>query len=154
MPLPESVKVALATFVPDATVTGDTFDMNLGINEVAVMLSLYYWWKGVPAAGGNFCRMAIWRKSDEKYDPAGLVFNRHTDIIWDLMEIYNFVTESVWCGGKGHVIFPWPVILIRPPRLLAQVALMTTPIVSARIYYLIQKVSDEELAKLMVKDHA
>ena len=151
--LPESVKVARAGMSVALTLEGTPFPMHLGDNEVAILLSLYYWWYGALGAGSNNAGMGLWRKTDSD-PPGGDLLTDHTDMLWNIIESVEFVTESVVASGKDHIIFPWPLVLIRPPRLMTWMQVFASLRVEVRLFYLIQEISDEELAKLMVKDHA
>ena len=149
--LPETVKIAWAELSLDTSISGSPFPLHLGVNEVAILLSFYYHWRGGSGVGDNLASVGIWRKTDT--DPTG-IFIAHTDMIWTLSEGNRFIAESVWQSGKEHVILPWPLVLIRAPRLVGLREIFTSVTVDMRLFYIIQKVSDEELAKLMVKDHA
>lgn len=153
-PMPESVKVARVGFTPGGTLGGETFPMIMGDDEVVVLMSLDYWWRGTLAAGENRVEMGLWRKSDEANDPPLVPFIEHTDMIWGTVVSIDFTTESHANSGKDHIVFPWPMVLIRPPRFLARVLVLTGSLIEARLYYHTRKVTDIELARLMVKDHA
>ena len=151
--LPESVKTCRTGIETTTSKTGSPFPMTLGTDEIAILLSFYYWWRGVVAAGNNVINIGLWRKTDTDSPSAGLTID-HTDMVWNLCENINFVTESVKQSGKEHVILPYPLVLIRAPRLEAYRSTFTAVAVEMRLFYFIEKVTDEELAKLMVKDHA
>jgi len=149
--LPESVKIARARLSLDVSLAGVPFPLNLGTNEVAILLSFYYHWFGVATAAANTIYMGIWKKTDTN---PPVISTSHTDMIWNLIETLTFVTESLKQSGKEHVILPQPLVLVRAPRLVGFHASFTSATLEMRLFYRIQRVSDEELAKLMVKDHA
>ncbi|MBA7678312.1 hypothetical protein ES703_86585 [subsurface metagenome] len=152
MALPESVKTSRVSIAADTSMGGVPFPMHLGDNEVAVLLSIWYFWYGAPTAASNIVYFGLWRKTDS--DPSAMG-TAHTDMLWRLSEhVLSAVGGTVRTSGKGHVILPWPLILIRPPRLVGLRAAFASATVDMQLFYTIQKVSDEELAKLMVKDHA
>ena len=148
--LPESVKIARAQLNLDTSLEGAKFPVYLGDDEVAVLLSIYYYWSMAATAGFNVAQFGLWRKTDT--DPAAMESD-HTDMIWEGVSALSYVTESLQLSGSEHIILPWPLILVRAPRLVG-LRIGAIAAVYMRLYYLIQKVSDEELAKLMVKDHA
>ncbi|MBA7687601.1 hypothetical protein ES703_96065 [subsurface metagenome] len=148
--LPESVKMVRAQLSLDTSMGGVKFPIHLGDDEVAVLLSLYWYWSMAATAGYNIVQLGLWRKTDT--DPAAME-SEHTDMIWEGVSALSYVTESLQLSGSEHIILPWPLILVRAPRLVG-LRIGAIAAVYMRLYYLIQKVSDEELAKLMVKDHA
>lgn len=149
--LPESVKIARAGLPLALTLEGLPFPVNLGQNEVMVLLSLYYTFEITVTVGFCTTRFGLWRKTDT--NPAAMQTD-HTDMIWETGDARVYVNESTESSDREHVIFPWPLILIRPPRLVGLRIQADASHVDMRLYYLIQKVSDEKLAELMVKDHA
>jgi len=149
--LPETVKIARADLAGVTALVGTPFPMNLGVNEVAILLSFYWSAIGTPVAGTNLGYIGLWRKTDA--DPAAIMVV-HTDMIWSLRVQILHVAETVRSSWHEHVILPWPLILIRAPRLIGLSDTFTAVTIQMRLFYTIQKVSDEELAKLMVKDHA
>ena len=149
--LPESVKIARVELALELALGGLPFPVNLGQDEVMVLLSLYYTFEVTATAGYDIVRFGLWRKSD--VNPVAMRTD-HTDMIWETSDVRLFITESLSFSGREHVIFPWPLILIRSPRLVGLRAQTAGAHVDMRLYYLIQKVSDEKLAELMVKDHA
>ncbi len=150
-PMPESVKVAPARLALDTGIKGVVFPMKLGVNEVAILLSLYYAAEMSGTAGYNILRYGLWRKSDT--DPAAME-DDHTDMIWETADVNMFITESISFLTKEHVVFPWPLTLIRAPRLVGLRSNTVGGSINMRLYYLTRTVKDEDLAKLMVKDHA
>lgn len=152
-PMPESVKVARVGFAVQGTIGGATFPIIMGRDEVIILMALAYWWRGTLAAGENRMELGLWRKSDVANDPAIVPYSDHTDMIWGTVSSSEMVAESLKNSDDDFVTFPWPMVLIRPPRLLARALIMTSPLVEARLYYHTREVSDIELAKLMVKDH-
>ena len=151
MGLPETVKISRQELVSVTTKVGTPFPMNLGPNEVIVLLSFYWNIIGSMNAGVNIGYMGLWRKTDS--NPPAMVTG-HTDMIWSIRVQNYFTTESVISSWNEHVILPWPLVLIRPPRLIGLATVMTGVSMEMRLFHIIQEVTDEELAKLMVKDHA
>lgn len=149
--MPESVKMASARLSLDTGVTGVVFPLRLGMNEVAVLLSLYYAGYMLPTAGYNVLMFGLWRKSDT--DPPAMESD-HTDMLWETVDSRQYTTESLSFTVREHVIFPQPLALLRAPRLVGTRLNTTAAYINMRLFYFNRTVSDEELARLMVKDHA
>ena len=150
--LPESVKIARVGFSLGTAIEGERFPIHLGDNEVAILLSIYYCWYTMATAGYNVMQVGLWRKTDTN-PPA--MESDHTDMIWEWTDARQFAAAtSMQFSGQDHIILPWPLILIRAPRLVGLRMNVTTAYINMRLYYLVQKISDEKLAELMVKDHA
>jgi len=153
--MPESVKwVAVHQYI--ATPTGETgfaFNLKLADDEVMMLLALHYWWSGVLAAGNGSVTLALWRKTDT--DPSN-VFDEDDspDMIWSEKHGLKWVTESLVASKARDITFPWPIVLIRPPRAIIGTGLFTAMRVTMRLYYTLREVREEDLARLMVKDHA
>jgi len=154
-PMPESVK-SMWVGIPLANPgTSDRrFDIKLGCKEVIVALAIDYSWIGSPTIGTDVVAAALWRKSDTI--PAGTIWDNadSPDMVWNRTEALNVVAESIRAGFADHIAFPRPIALIRPPRLWVETQVVTGVTYEARLYYLIREINDEDLAKLMVKDHA
>jgi hypothetical protein len=156
MRLPETVKsIEVHALISEAApLEGHKYDIKIARDEVMVLLSLYYWWYGVLNAGANTVNIGLWRKTDSN-PPVGIwAAGALEDMVWSKQETVQFVTESVKASSSEHVIFPRPIVLIRPPRLLLRTSFITGVAFSVRLYYQLVNVTPEELTKLMVKDHA
>ncbi|MBA7682112.1 hypothetical protein ES703_90458 [subsurface metagenome] len=149
--LPESVKIARVELPLDLALSGSPFPVNMGHDEIMVLLSLYCTWEMTATAGYDIVRFGLWRKSDT--DPVAMRTD-HTDMIWETSDVRLFVTESMAFSSREHIVFPHPLVLIRPPRLVGLRVQTAGAHVDMRLYHIIRKVSSDELAKLMVKDHA
>lgn len=155
--LPETVKVAhwyLAVSTGVVVSRAQIQGMGIGKNEVAILLGLK-WIIDSDLSGVNFVlRMALWRKSDVAWQYGNLQqlnIQYEKDIVWS-MKTTRLDLNSM---GKEEdtFIFPYPVVLIRKPQIIghASLAAVTT---GGFLYYVTEQVTDEQLAKLMVKDHA
>lgn len=149
--LPETVKIARVGLSATTNFEGDRAPINLGRDEVVLLMSLYYWWSAFLSAGENIINIGLWKRTDT--DPPA-VLTDHTDLIWSTRHVKKFVTESVSASGNELIHFPKPLILIRPPRVIASRAIATSATVDVRLFYQILKVSKDQMAMLMMKDHA
>lgn len=148
MGLPETVKIEKVSLTCDGNVVTAKADWGIGPKEVAVLLAVRFIVDTLPDNAVWF--WALNRKSQGQpseitmAETAGL-----TDIIAGgggstLTKVGQF------CAAEDFT-FPYPVILLRPSQIMVE---GTTGITcGAYLYYLVERVSDEDLAKLMVKDH-
>ena len=151
--LSETVKMTrIGVVLASPGAEGYAFNINIASDEIMVLQSLYHWWTGTFVAGINTAEFTLWRKTDS--NPPGYGFDDSPDIVWHTRYKINFVTESINQGNDGYITFPSPLVLIRPPRLYVRTTTMTGANLEMRLYYILRKVSDIDLAKLMVKDHA
>jgi len=149
----ETVKIAHAGLVIAAAgiIEGKTFSVTVGKGEVIHLLALNWYVNGVLAAGNNTWDIGLWKKPDSQ--PSS-IFTDHTDLVYGLTTGKKFVAESVPISEKGDFYFPQPFVLIRPPRMIARTSVTTSATIKMTIYYKIVKVSEAEMIKLMMKDHA
>ena len=155
-PMPESVKsVRVGVALPAAaTPKSAKFEIKIGDDEVMILQAMEYSWYGTLQVGQNLVVAGLWRKSDE-HPPGQIAENAGSpDMIWNRNEAISFVAESADAGRSGFVTFPRPLVLIRPPRLLLLTLTVTAVQYEARLYYALRRVSSDDLARLMVKDHA
>lgn len=147
----DSVKISRIAHVPGAILSGLPFAMNMGKNEVILLMALDFSWNGVAAAGENIISVGLWKKTDT--DPT-TVITEHSDMLWTRVIRVKHVAESVGSSGSEFLVFPAPLVLIRAPRIVGTSAVFTSPQTIMRLQYRILKVSDKDLAELMVKDHS
>lgn len=153
---PESIKSALAVIDPlTSSLKGYQFPINLGRNEVLVLLGFDYSVVGNIASGTNRIEFGIYRKSDRLPDGDWIFANiSNQDIVWSRCHQHYWTTGNSRSSWSEMIHLPYPVVLIRPPQLCALADVFDSGIIEMRIYYLVAKASDTELAELMVKDHA
>lgn len=147
----ESVKISRLAHTPGALISGLPFAMNMGKNEVILLMALDFSWSGIGAAGENIISVGLWKKTDT--DPVTVITD-HSDMIWTRVIRVKHVAESIGTSGSEFLVFPAPLVLIRAPRIVGTSAVFTSPQTIMRIHYKILKVTDKDLAELMVKDHA
>lgn len=155
----ESVKVALVSesFAAGNTVYAHKLPVALGDLEVVVLLGI----RVVGHMGLNDSALwtwAVWRKSDRDWPHASLAGNyleQEADIVAHGTLAHEFLTSGRTLGPVvDDFVFPYPLVLIRPPQWLAYSVSYSGVILSAAFYYVTQKVSRDEMTRLMVKDHA
>lgn len=148
----ETIKTSIVQMYPLSLIEeGKKFNINLGDSEVIELKSLYYCTGGDLGVGLNQITFGLYRKSD--VSSMSGIMKDEADIIWSTRLTTKFVTESLKCGWTDMIHFPSPLILIRPPSIIAQESVITVYSLLVRIYYLIRRVSKVEMAKLMMKDH-
>lgn len=141
--------------LPTGALEGHAFDVKLGDNEVMILKAMHYWWYGLLQPGINVGHFGLWRKTDSDPPANVWVSGAKTDMVWHgLAGVLYAVGQSIRATEGETITFPDPLVLIRPPRLVMIMELVQAVNWSMRIYYVLRKVSDEQLAKLMVKDHA
>lgn len=155
----ESVKVASAgrQFV-DTSLHGVKIPIYPGKDEVAILLS--YKIQAIPGGIGPTLAAGylLWRKSDKDWPAPTLDSER---ILQQKGVIAGGILHWDGVGGSGgnlseSFMFPYPIVLVRPPQLVMEVFNNTGDDVDILLqaYYLIEKVSKAELQEIMVKDHA
>jgi hypothetical protein len=97
----------------------------------------------------------LWRKSAPATKATILTtWREDTDVI-DYYAISNEWTTAVGYSDSYKQMyknFPHPLVIIRPPQLVAQsVAAQTS--VNLWLWYTTRRVSEAQMAELMVKDH-
>lgn len=165
--IPDSVKVLVAGKEPLST-NVDTIPLkfNVGRDEIIVLLQVNVIGNVPSLHTPIHHRWAIWKKSDEEWPQDNLNITdlaKESDIIagGEYQKTYQALGEQdgVSAAGPGvvgdKVLFPYPVIMIRNPQFLFEpVGSYQTHHIGVICYYLIEKVTNETLARLMVKDHA
>ncbi len=154
-PMPESVKsVRVGTNAVQAVMKGFKFEVLIAPDEVMILLAIDYWYHQANAVGVNIVEIGLWRKSDT--DCHNTIFDgcSSPDMVFSRMTSDLAVAESIKMGDSAFITLPWPLVLIRPPRLMLKTTNITALLLDFRLWYLLRKVNDVDLAKLMVKDHA
>ena len=163
--LPEQVRIAKNRVVIAAasTLQYEEIPMEMGEDEVALLLAYQMIFEDItPLEGAHYRTEAyIWRKSQPKtYPTIRSHWAEDSDTI--TFDVHDFIYQGY---GVPHPVFskswykvlPYPVVLIRPPSLISYATGDPEPPTGMRVYslcwYVLQKVTDEQLAKLMVKDH-
>lgn len=159
----ETVKVArtglAALTLDDAQ---GKIEIYCGKGEVALLLAIrcgiFPDMATIASARGYF---ALWRKSDKEIEGLGntsTYWQSKDDLIyWDIIGWYREDAANAH-GSSGIVQFksfylPKPLVLIRAPRFTLYSNCPSTVSGYMDLYYTNVKVSKDELAKLMVKDH-
>ncbi|KKL89745.1 hypothetical protein LCGC14_1911620 [marine sediment metagenome] len=156
-PMPESVKVARAGHViaTPTTIAGEKFDIKIGPDEIMVLLAFHWWWRAeLGAAGVGDVVMGLWRKS-ETMPPGNDCFEESPDMIWAQTDtIFTTAVGQDDLSNAAYITLPWPLTLIRPPQFVMRTTRLLNIRAEMRLYYLLREISNVDLAKLMVKDHA
>ncbi|MBA7681229.1 hypothetical protein ES703_89566 [subsurface metagenome] len=152
--LPASVKVAKSSINCTNAIVYDEIPIYPGEKEVALLLATN-WLLVSPVA--NRLEGLIWKKAHPAVKAN--IFTQYVqeeDVIdYEQTFIISTTAEGIWQGSIGrYKAYPQPLVLIRPPQLVTIGLVMTSGIVVVTCYYVFQRVTDEQLAKLMVKDHA
>jgi len=158
--LPESVKIDTVALTLAATgnVYQAKLNLALGRNEVAVLLGTRAILGLAGASSSLAARWALWKKSDADWPIGGLLtpaeLAAETDIVASGV-LTNLLTTSGRSAGplSEDFLFPFPLVVIRPPQFIAETIVGTSYELGLHVYYLIQEVDDKTLAKLLVKDH-
>lgn len=160
----ETVKVALAGGVTISSAKQVKIPIALGDLEVALLHKIRVVCDQSQSASAWVMNWALWRKSDADYT-AGKeirVINvaEHGDFIaaGSIMNQYNLQGAAGLAQGRYNLsddfTFPKPMVVIRPPQILVKTAGTSGFIFGVLLYYTTLEVSKDELARLMVKDHA
>lgn len=159
MALPETIKVAKCGYpagVPAGPgLTYIPVPVQMGPQEVALLHALQ-WIIATAAPNADSLQSVLWRKSLPA-QKANLLTTWREDT--DVIDYY--ATENYWGSDVGYgdpykqiyKVLPRPLLLIRPPQLVAVSATANTS-VNLWLWYTVITVTDEELARLMIKDHA
>lgn len=166
MGLPDTVKIAKAYKKLAATTEYEDFEIELGMNEVAVILASQF---NVHQATGNNAEVDawIWQRTFPSEVPTDwsdadvpgwiedsrvidyFKWGRHYTIAG---ATYGFESNI---ANNYYKVYPYPQVCVRSPQLVTLCNNASALVkLSCMIWYLIEKVSDKELAKLMVKNHA
>jgi len=161
----ESVKVArygVTVNQADTDVYTEHLPVNPGPDEVIVLLGHRVVLLPAAVTGFLLGSYLIWRKTDIEWPEAAISMAGAA------------LSDDVISGGSmcvsGHdgvntnfgtwwfnddVIYPYPVVLTRPPQVVYQAYVNEIGFdFGVLMYYLTERVSREELTRLMVKDHA
>lgn len=154
--MPESVKVLTLAGRTENTQVGSTrIDWALGRNEIAIMLGIRVVFQN-DIGLDNDLNWAIFRKSEAEPPPTLILYAQQA--LSDFVAGGRIATDISGPGLNAlncsdDFLFPYPLVLIRPSQFLTESKSSLVEWV-AYLYYLTQEVTDEQLAKLMVKDHA
>lgn len=150
-------KISISTLTQMNSMTGEEFALNLGPQDIALLLSLRLI---IPSSSTTSVKFiwGLYRKSL----PAALLaadlyppdFQEKDDIcaIGGYEKIV--VAESFKGLDMDDFLFPRPLVVIRNPTLWIRNMLGGIHPILGMLYYITQGASDVDLAKLMVKDHA
>lgn len=156
--LPETVKVEKVGGISvGSDVESARIEWGMGKNDVVVLLAIRFIMDEVLSSTSMRMIWSLFRKSDA--DPPASILMADTfgnsDIVAGGGIAYPLLTgvAATLNTMSEDFLFPYPMMLIRPSQFLVQgnVASINW---GAYLYYLIERVTDETLAKLMVKDHA
>jgi len=152
---PETVRVAKAFVAVKGITTLNyaTIKMGLGEDEVALLLASKWIMQNNLASG---LWAYLWKRSFPNIDdriPAR--WAEDTNIIDIDQTTLSTLTEVGSYEDKKtrYIQYPYPFVLIRDPQLVGYSDTDDQTLVSILLYYVIVKVTDKELAELMVKDH-
>lgn len=110
------------------------------VNTVANRIEALIWRKAHPATKGNIFAQFVIEEDVIDYEQNFMV---------------STTAAGEWQGTVArYKVYPQPLVLIRPPQLVTVGLVGTSGLVVVTCYYTLQRVTDEQLAKLMVKDHA
>lgn len=149
----ESVKVSRAFVINTAAEQiAAKFKINMGRNEVVILLAYYL--QVVFSAAAQTIFGGIYRKSEVVDSDPGTT---------EAVEDENWVHWASWAAGlaaftgnttqKEYFQLPYPMVLIRPPQLVMDNQQAASVSMNGTLYYVTERLSDIEIAKLMVKDH-
>ena len=149
----ESLKSKSVSFEVSAVIQGEKYPINLGVNEIMELRAIYYYIGSDIAVGINNLFYGLYRKSEKL--PALLIGSTDSDIIWSSGWVVDFVTESVKLSKSEYILFPQPILLLRPPQLCGIVGGGDFPnnMMDVRLYYTLKRISKDLMSKLMLKDH-
>lgn len=147
--LPETVKVAKCSVVNTGvgTIHYTEIPIKPGEDEVALLLASKWLSYNVAA---NYNHGLIWKKSAPKTD-AGIFASQSEDIIDRMLHANLAVPDQI--SQIEYTVYPYPVVLLRAPQLVSYGTTDGNGVFYLFCWYVIQKVTDKALAKLMVKDH-
>lgn len=147
--LPESVKVAKVKrpITSASTLYYDEIPIKPNLDEIALLLGIKWI---VYNSGANTVYCLLWKKSAPKTDSLILTSNFYSE---DVIDYHLIAVAGVNSDVKQYAL-PYPLVLLRCPQLVTYASVgSTTGTVTVVCWYVTQKVSKEELARLMVKDH-
>lgn len=156
MDLPASVKVEKVGFAAKGLESAP-IEWAMGKNEVAILLAVRFVADFMKDAADDVnIRWVLDRKSDFVPDNlllANTYMNTHFVAGGGMVAV--LVTEGgLFNRTSEDFVFPYPLIMVRPSQFHVEVSGEVTVYCGAYLYYLTQRVSDEQLAGLLVKNHA
>lgn len=148
----ENLRTIAIDDLASLTITGKKANLNIGEKEVIELRSLHYYMCALGvAAGANSVYLGLYRKSEKL--PKSIGYGNDSDEVWATRWVEKFVTESISLSKNGYIVFPKPILLLRPPQMVHQYSNFIGLDIQMRLYYTIKKLPSQELAKLMIKDH-
>ena len=156
--LPEIVRVARVGVTTINGMVAAPVKLAVGKDEVAVLLAVRF--KIDDMSGGvndATLRWCIYRKS-EGDPPEGSLITQDIQDNDDIIAGGGFYAVLVTSGAvfgtlTEDFVFPYPVVLVRPCQVLFETSYVGIQC-GMYLYYLRQKIGDDDLTKLLVKDHA
>lgn len=159
--IPEQVKIARleVKLTKSNSLEAHEIPIGIGKGEIAIVLASYFEVRQ-SASSSSGAKCWLYKKSEEHvptvsgWDDEGGGWQRD-EAVFDTFNGQQIVLSSVGVFDKIerlYKVYPYPLALIRDPSLLAN-GTQTLP-VTVLLWYMLQKVTDAELAQLMVKDHA
>lgn len=154
--LPEQVKIAHAYQIAGWPSAWEYTEIPIkpGEDEVALALAVE-WHHHYAGAAGNISWSYLWKKSHpEEFKGNSSVVNlpgNESDIIDT--ELASFTTSPSQMVKTEYRVFPYPVVLLRPLQLVSQSYVDGITHVYVSVWYVLEKITAEALARLMVKDH-
>jgi len=157
----ETVKVAHVSSGP--SIADDHYypiPIKPGKGQIALLLAAQLLCMPDVAGASNYTEMWIWRKSFPQEDAR--IFGAN-NILWptdpDVLDYhghfdtFNTAVGAANRGSFNYKVYPYPIVLIRQPQMVVNVFSGDTFVVGS-FWYMLKSVTDKELTKLMVKDHA
>lgn len=150
---PATVKVAWWEEQPTgAGQSQSALPIEIGYGEVAVLLAIQ---PQIVNTGASDEGAAMWlyRQSEpgtkrSGWSSYGGYWQQDTNVI-----DYTRGTVLANTSLLAYKVYPYPVILIRPPSIIYATSSVDL-IMSLGLWYVLQKVTEKEMSELMVKDHA
>lgn len=157
----ETVKLAKVCAFPPAG--GDHYyeiPIRPGEDQVALLLACQLGAHPDTLGANQITYEWIWRKSMPEVDAVkfandSVTWQEDSDVIDHASWFNEWDTAAGYAprGGERYVVYAYPVVVIRPPQFVVWTFSGDTR-VTCLCWYMLQDVSDAELARLMVKDHA
>lgn len=152
---PASVKVAWWEFNPGGSGYGTAkLPLEIGHNQVAVLLAIQ---AQVLNNSSSPTQGALWlyRRGEVEADDLPAAWYGYGGGWQHDKGVIDFTRGSLPANSSdaAYKVYPYPVILIRSPAVVYSIGgSQLKP--SMGLWYVLQNVTDKELAELMVKDHA
>lgn len=154
--LPEQVRIAHGYQLSGWPSTWEYVEIPIkpGDDEVALVLAVE-WHHHYAGAAGNLTWSYLWKKSyPAEFKGNSTIVNlpgNESDIIDT--ELASFAVSPSQMIKTEYRVFPYPVVVLRPLQLVSQSYVDAITHVYVSVWYVFQKVTEESLARLMVKDH-